>query len=214
MEGEGAQRQVRGIDVVIAALATDQQHVGGIGVHDRQPGGQARNSDGIRSANDVDGVGAVGRERGHRIVGSVSAAGVSRAGKIDKNIGDVRAGQVIYDQPVWAAERAQIDLLHVIEVHGDVGDIAREQGASSIRRNGEAFADVRAIEQHGVAAILAFDHIAAIARIPLKHVIACAEKGDIRALLPVDEVVAVAAKQQCRCRCCRGWSHCRRHRRR
>ena len=46
----------------------------------------------------------------------------------------------------------------------------------------EALADGRAVEQHGVGAILAFDHVAAIARIPLEHVIARAEEGASRCL--------------------------------
>ena len=59
----------------------------------------------------------------------------------------------------------------------------------------EALADVRAVEQHGVGAVLALDDVAAVARVPLEHVVAGAEEGDVVALLAVDEVVAVAAEE-------------------
>ena len=53
-----------------------------------------------------------------------------------------------------------------------------------------------AVEQHRVGAVLAFDGVAAVARIPLEGVVAGAEKGHVVALLAVDEVVAVAAEQE------------------
>ena len=46
-----------------------------------------------------------------------------------------------------------------------------------------------------VAAVPAFDHVAAVARVPLEDVVAGAEEGAVVALLAVDEVVAVAADQ-------------------
>ena len=96
------------------------------------------------------------------------------------------------------AECAQFDALDVVEVHGDVRDVAREQRASAVGGNVEALADIRAVEEHRVGSVLAFDHVAAIARIPLEHVIARAEQRGVVALLAVDEVVAVAAEQEVR----------------
>ena len=43
---------------------------------------------------------------------------------------------------------------------------------------------------------LAFDGVAAVARVPLEDVVAGAEERRVVALLAVDEVVAVAAEQQ------------------
>ena len=47
-----------------------------------------------------------------------------------------------------------------------------------------------------VGAVLAFDCVAAVAGVPLEHVVAGAQEGDVVALLAVDEVVAIAAQQQ------------------
>ena len=71
-----------------------------------------------------------------------------------------------------------------------------KQHAPAVGRDVDVLVDVRAVEQHRVGAGLAFDHVAAVARIPLEHVVAGAEQGGVVALLAVDEVVAVAAEQE------------------
>ena len=53
-----------------------------------------------------------------------------------------------------------------------------------------------AVEQQRVGAVLALDHVAAVARIPLEDVVAGAEQGRVVALVAVDEVVAVAAEKE------------------
>ena len=54
---------------------------------------------------------------------------------------------------------------------------------------------LRAVEQQRVDVGLAFDRVAAVARIPLEGVLAGTEQGHVVALVAVDEVVAVAADQ-------------------
>ena len=56
--------------------------------------------------------------------------------------------------------------------------------------------DVRAEEQHRVGAVLAFDRVVAVARIPLEHVVAGAEERDVVAVVAEHEVVAVAAEDR------------------
>ena len=53
-----------------------------------------------------------------------------------------------------------------------------------------------AVKEHGVGAVLAFDGVAAVARVPLERVVAGAQERHVVALLAIDEVVAVAAEQQ------------------
>ena len=55
--------------------------------------------------------------------------------------------------------------------------------------------DVGTIEQHCVGAVLALDHVAAVAGIPLEGVVARAHLRHIGALVAVDKVVSVAAEQ-------------------
>src|SRR5262249_6412392 len=50
-------------------------------------------------------------------------------------------------------------------------------------------------EHQRIGAGLAFDRVAAVARIPLEHVVAGAEEGDVVALVAVDEVFAIPAKE-------------------
>jgi len=52
-----------------------------------------------------------------------------------------------------------------------------------------------AVEAHGVVAGLAFDGVAAVARIPDEGVVACAQKREVVACVAVDRVVPGAAEQ-------------------
>ncbi len=60
--------------------------------------------------------------------------------------------------------------------------------------------NVRAVEQHRVGAVLTFDRVAAVARVPLERVVARTQEGRVVTAIAIDEVVAVAAEQRCRCR--------------
>ena len=71
-----------------------------------------------------------------------------------------------------------------------------KQHAPAVGRGLEDLVSGRAVEQHGVRAVLALDDVAAVTRIPLEHVVAGTHEGDVVALLAVDEVVAFAAEQQ------------------
>ena len=105
------------------------------------------------------------------------------------------------------------DMLDIIQVHGHCGHVAEEAGACAIGREVDVLADVGAVEQQRVDAGLALDDVVAIARIPLERIVSGAEKGDVVALVAVDEVVAVAADQDVGAARCRGSYRCRRRRR-
>ena len=74
---------------------------------------------------------------------------------------------------------------------------------SRVRRTREPLAEtsmcsagVGAVEVQGVAAALAFDGVAAVARIPLEAVVAGAQQRGVGTDVAVDEVVAAAAEQE------------------
>ena len=96
---------------------------------------------------------------------------------------------------VGAAQRVELDVLDVVEVHGDVGDVAGEPHPAAVGRDVDVLGDVGAVEQQRVGAVLAFDRVAAVARIPDEGVVAGAEEGRVVAAAAVDDVVAVAAEQ-------------------
>ena len=77
----------------------------------------------------------------------------------------------------------------------DGGDVAGEPHPPPVGGDVHVLVDVAAVEHQRVAAVLALDHVAAVARIPLEAVDSGAEQGDVVALLAVDEVVAVASEQ-------------------
>ena len=82
-----------------------------------------------------------------------------------------------------------------LQVHGDVADIAGEPHATAVGRDVDVLVDVGAVEQQRVGAVLAFDRVAAVARIPDERVVAGAELRHVVAAAAGDDVVAVAADQ-------------------
>ena len=109
---------------------------------------------------------------------------------------DVRAAEVADRDVVGAAEGAEFDALDIVQVHGDVRDIAGEQRAPAVGDDVDVLGDVRAEEQQQVGAVLALDGVVAVARVPLEHVVAGAEEGDVVAVVAEHEVVAVAAEDR------------------
>ena len=55
-------------------------------------------------------------------------------------------------------------------------------------------AGVRAVEEQHVGAILALNHVATVARVPLEDIVAGAHQRHIVTLLAVDEVFAVTTE--------------------
>ena len=106
----------------------------------------------------------------------------------------VGPAEIADDDIVGAAEGPEFDVLDVVQVHRDVRDVAEKQRASAIRHDVDVLGRVGAEEQHRVGAVLAFDGVVAVARVPLEHVVAGAEQRDVVAVVAEHEVVAVAAK--------------------
>ena len=104
----------------------------------------------------------------------------------------VRSLTVIVSAPPRALK---LDPLDVVEVHGDVADVAGEAHPPAVGRDVDVLVDVGAVEQQRVGAVLAFDDVAAVARVPDEGVVAGAEQRRVVAAAAVDEVVAVAAEQ-------------------
>ena len=121
-----------------------------------------------------------------------------RAAQVECDLRDVRPAEVADDDLVGAAERAEVDALDVVQIHRDGRDVAGEERAPAVGDDIDVLVDVRAEEQHRVDAVLAFDRVVAVARVPLEHVVAGAEQGDVVAVVAEDEVIAVAAEQHVR----------------
>src|SRR5262249_44759660 len=119
-----------------------------------------------------------------------------RAGQVEIDVGQVRAAEVVDRDLIEAALGVAVDLLDAIEVHRDGADVSSEPNARAIGGDVHRLIDVRAIEDHGVMAIFAFNSVAAVTWIPLEHVIAGAHEGAVIALVAVDEIVTVAAEEE------------------
>jgi hypothetical protein len=84
-----------------------------------------------------------------------------------------------FDDGVGIAQRIDVDTHDIVEVHDDVAEVAGEERAPTVGRDLEDLSPAGAVEQQGVGAVLALDRIAAVAGIPLEHVVPGAEQGDV-----------------------------------
>src|SRR5262249_9747199 len=117
-------------------------------------------------------------------VGCVVAVAVA-GGEVGGDGVDVGAGEVVDGDGVGAAEGVDVHVVDSVGVHGYGGDVAGESEAWTVGGEVDLFADVGAVEEHGVVAVLAFDGVAAVAGVPLECVVAGAEEGDVGAAVAV-----------------------------
>ncbi len=143
----------------------------------------------------IDGVLAVAAVDDDGVELAVAGRAADHAGQVDGDEPDIRAGQVVDGGGVLAAQRIEPDGLDIVEVHRDIAEVAEEQRPPAVGRDVEVLVAAAAVEKEGVGSVLALDHVAAVARIPLEYIIAGAEQGDVVGLVAVDEVIAVAAEQ-------------------
>ena len=90
-------------------------------------------------------------------VAPVAVASTTGGCKIDVHVADVGAAQVVDGDQVGAAKSVEVDGLDAVGVHRDVGHVAEEPEAVSVRRQVDLFGDARAVEEHRVGAVLALD---------------------------------------------------------
>ncbi len=138
-------------------------------------------------------VGAVDDDAVGRAVAGGPAEG---AGEVDVHVGDVGSGEVVDGDDVGAAEGVEVDPLDAGGVHRDVAGVAEEREPVSVGGQVDVLGDVGAVEEHRVGAVLAFDRVAAVARIPDERVVAGTQQGQVVAAVAVDRVVPVAAEQR------------------
>src|SRR4029077_17747487 len=78
----------------------------------------------------IDLVVAAGADDRHLVGRAVAAA--ARRRQVDRHLLDVGVGEIVDGDPVGAAQGVELDLLDIVEVHDDVGDVAGEPGARAI----------------------------------------------------------------------------------
>ena len=81
-------------------------------------------------------------------------------------------------------------------VHRDGAGVAEEREPVAVCGQGDVLGDVGAVEEHRVGAVLAFDGVAAVARIPDERVVAGTHERQVVAPVSVERVVPVAAEHR------------------
>src|SRR6185312_9544121 len=194
LQADLAGGEAAGVDDIVAAESIDDQLVAGFGMIEYHLRLQAADDDLAADRGDGDDVVAIGGIDGHAVDLLVADCSADDTGQVDVDLRDVGAGEVADNDVVGTAEGVEVDGLDIVQVHDDIGDIAEEQGPPAVGEDVNVLGDVGAVEDEGVDAVLAFDHVVAVAGGPAKHVIAGAEKRDIVAVVAEDGVVAVAAE--------------------
>ena len=106
---------------------------------------------------------------------------------------DVGPREVVDGNVVGAAKGVESRSVEAVEVHRDIGAVAGRTDV--VRRDVDFLVEVGGVEENGIDAGLALDHVAAVAGVPLEDVVAGAQMGDVVAAVAVDEVVIVAAEE-------------------
>ena len=108
---------------------------------------------------------------------------------MDPGLHNVGSAEIVDHDAVGAAQGLKPDELDVVEIHGDIGDVAGEAHARTVGRDVDVLCDIGAVEVEPVQAVLALDHVAAVVRVPLEHIVARAEKSDIVARAAIEKIV-------------------------
>ncbi|HEU0033953.1 MAG TPA: hypothetical protein VFQ53_25165 [Kofleriaceae bacterium] len=116
--------------------------------------------------------------------------------EVDRHRGRRRARERVHRQPIGAAARADVDALERREIEADRADVAGQHEVAAGRVQIERLADVRAGEHERVTAEAAIDHVARVAGIPRRDVVAVAELHGVRAEPALDAIGARATDQQ------------------
>ena len=139
------------------------------------------------------GVAAVERDR---VCLSVPDGAAEGDREVDVELVDVRGREVVHHGVVRTAERSQVDPLGVVDVHHDVAEVAEEPQPVAVGRGVEVLRPARPVEDERVEASLAFDRVAAVARVPGEAVVAEAQERDVVAAVPVGAVAPGTAAER------------------
>ena len=115
------------------------------------------------------------------------------AARVEVDLGDVGARQVVDDDRVGPAQRVEVDALHVVQVHGHAGDVRAARGPCSRRMS--MFSATLAPLNSMVSAGLPLEDVVVVAGIPHKRVVTGAHQGHVVAVAAVDQIVTLTAEE-------------------
>ena len=195
-QGDRLSREVGRRDRVVAVETVDGERVDRVLVLDRHPRGQAGQRDARGVSAHVDGVVALGAVDDDAVGRAVAGDAAERAGEVGVDGADIGAGEVVDRDRVGTAERVEVDRLDAVGVHRDAArGCGRTAAGCRSPTDRPCSAAAAPLKTHRVGAGLAFDGVAAIARIPDERVVARAQLGEVVAPVAVDRVVPGAAAQ-------------------
>ena len=112
---------------------------------------------------------------------------------VDSDLGDAGAGEVVDIDGVGAARGGELDVLDAVKVHDDVADVARQPRPRAVGGDVHDLGDIGAVEHQRIEPGLPLNHVAAVAGVPDKRIVAGAELRGVIATAAADDVIAITA---------------------
>src|SRR5262249_20575225 len=131
----------------------------------------------VVSREDRDGVVPIGAVDDDGIGLAVAAA--PSALEVQVEVEKAGCGCLVDRDGIGTAQGVVIDLLNIVEVHGDIADITSESDSIAVSRDIDVLRCIRAVEFQRVIAALSYDGVAAVAVIPPEGVVPGAEESDV-----------------------------------
>src|SRR6266511_1288936 len=180
-------------DVVAVEPIDGEPVVGGFEPGDVHRGGKTEDRDPVGVTDDLDHIVAGSPVNGDRVRRAIPRAGGSL--EVDMDLDHVRPAQVADVNGVGAALCIEVDALDVVEVHPDTGDVAGEEHPPAVGRDVDVLGYVGAVEQQRVEAVLTFEGVVVVTRVPDERVVTRAHEGEVVAVVAVEQVAAFAADE-------------------
>src|SRR6185295_7606731 len=146
--GSAGLRDGSGQDVV-PAQAIDDELVGRLGVQHGGRRGQPYHRGRRAAAGELHRVVAAGAVDDDLVNGAIAGAAARGPSQVHVHLLHVSTTQIVNAHDVRAAQRIEVDALDAVQIHGHVGDVAREERALPVRLDIDLFGDVGAVEEHG-----------------------------------------------------------------
>ena len=181
--------------VVTAEPVERQLVVCGLGVVDLDGRENPVHNDGTPVRRDLDVIRVVRAVDRDRVGRAVARSAADRGLEVERDALEIGPGRVVHDRVVGPAERLDVDELGVVQVHRDRALSAEEPEAVAVGRDVEVLGHAGPVEEHRVGAVLTFDDVAAVARIPDEGVVAGTHEPGVGASVSVDRVVAAATDE-------------------
>src|SRR6185436_534474 len=119
-------------------------------MRDANESGETRDLHRSQVGHDIDRVSDPGAVHGDLVSDAITGGAANGGGEVDGDGGEIGASEIINRAQVGPADGVEGEVLEVVQIEGDRGDVAGEAHAGTIGHELECFGNVGSVEDHGV----------------------------------------------------------------